>query len=236
MRRKEKMNRRIVFAALLAVCSSRALAQEPEAPVPRLEDSGIAAPYLRLGWRVMGIGGHVSHGPEVAAGVLLWNHLELGFAGVARPGPINPATFQADLGGATYNGQSQLTLKSDGALVGLLLGFRFQLPGVDWLDVEVPVVLGFGAFGFYIQGEDRETPDGRRVSEWENELFDGRDSSAGFAVDIGLRFAVHTPLPWLKVSAGLHYMHVLGYDAFLATSYSGFSGSLGVEMAVFRDR
>ena len=229
-------------AALSISFSASALAQD----TPALEDtnrvepsaaaahSGIAAPYLRIGWRVMGLADHVSHGPEVAAGVLLWNHLELGIGGFARPGPINPATFQADLGGGSYRGQDELTLRSDGALIGLLVGFRFQFPGVNWLDVEVPVIVGLGAFGFYLHGDDRDTPDGRRVSEWENELFDGRDSSAGLGVDVGLRLAIHTPLPWLNVSAGVHYTHVVGYDSLLASDYGGFSGSLGVEMSMFR--
>lgn len=223
------------LALLLSVLSTTVHAEDVLGETPHLERTRIAAPYLRLGWRVMGLADHVSHGPEIAAGVLLWNHLELGIGGVARPGPINPATFVADLGSTTYRGQNQLTLKSDGALVGLLIGFRFQLPGVHWLDVEVPVIVGFGAFGFYLQGEDRDTPDGRRVSEWENELFEGQDSSAGLGVDVGLRVAIHTPLPWLKVSAGAHYTHIVGYESFLRSNYSGFSASLGLEMSLFHD-
>ncbi len=211
------------FATLGTASFSDAQSVAPDAPAP------IAVPYLRLGWRVMGLADHVSHGPEFALGAVLFDHLELGIAGFARPGPINRATFDVPLEGEPYRGQNTVSLRSDGALVGLMVGFRTHL-GVDWLELEVPVMVGLGAFGFYLTDDDRETPDGRRVSEWEDELFDGRDAAGGIMIDAGLRLAVTTPLRWLKVSAGVQYSHLFGYDAFVTSDYSGFSGSLALEV------
>jgi hypothetical protein len=135
-------------------------------------------------------------------------------------------------GGQTYKGQSVVDLRSDGAVVGLLLGG--VLDPLRWLHVEVPVVLGTGQFGFYLTDEDRDTPDGRRVSEWENELLDGRDASGGFTIDVGVRLGLRFErLRWLRPYVGGNYSTVLGYDAFVTDDYSGFSFSVGFEVGAW---
>ncbi len=211
---------RNTFTILLALIAlpSLASAQSEEAPV--------AAPFVDIGWRVMGLADHVSHGPDFQLGVRLWDHLKIGVAGFARPGPINPKTFRHELSdGETYRGQDALDLRSDGAVVGLLVAPTFR---IRRLNVELPVLVGFGAFGFYLTGRNRETPDGDRVSVWEDRLLDGKDSSGGLTLDVGLRVAVDTRLPYLRPFVGLHYTQVFGYDATLASSYRGFSGVVGV--------
>jgi len=206
------------FLALWALLPTSSAAAQDEAPV--------AAPYVDLGWRVMGLADHVSHGPDFQAGVRLWDHLKIGLAGFARPGPINPRTFRHELpAGETYRGQSSLDLRSDGAVVGLVVAPTFR---IRRLNIEIPVLVGFGAFGFYLTGDDRETPDGERVSTWENALLDGADSSGGITLDVGLRLSVDTRLPYVRPFVGLHYTRVFGYDATLASSYDGFSGVVGV--------
>lgn len=45
------------------------------------------------------------------------------------------------------------------------------------------VTVGQGGFGSYLESENRETPDGRKPSAWENELLDGRGSSFGLGID-----------------------------------------------------
>lgn len=191
----------------------------------------VAAPYVGVDWRVLGIADRVSNGPGFQVGVLLFEHLRIGFAGFARPGPINPATYELNLpAGQTYKGQSSLDLRSDGSLFGLQLAPVLSLGKARRFEIELPVILGFGAFGFYLTGDDRRTPDGRRVSAWENELMDGRDASSGFAVDVGIRFSVDVYRRWLRVYAGAHYSSVIGYDAFLQDSYEGFSGAVGLEV------
>ncbi len=55
-------------------------------------------------------------------------------------------------------------------------------------------MVGYGGFGFYLHGDDRKTPDGRRVSEWEDELLDGRDADANnLVLDVGMRVAYRSP-------------------------------------------
>lgn len=71
------------------------------------------------------------------------------------------------------------------------------------------------------------------MSEWENELLDGKDASFGIAVDVGLRLSFRTPASWLRPYVGVHYTNVIGYDAFVRSDYSGFGGVAGVEVGGF---
>ncbi|MEZ4376389.1 MAG: hypothetical protein R3B07_36625 [Polyangiaceae bacterium] len=204
---------------------------------PDLADGGAprksrgVSPFVHTGWRVGGQGGHLNHGPAVEVGVLLTPHLKLGIASHTRPGPLNPKTFTVTPSdGQTYKGQSQLTLKSDGAFVGLLVAPSVDL--TDQLELEVPVSVGQAAYGFYLFGDDRKTPDGRRVSKWEDELQDGKDSGFALGVDAGVRLAQRIQ-PWMRVVVGAHYTQLFGYDAYASDDYSGPSGSIGLELGGF---
>lgn len=192
------------------------------------------APFVHLGWRALAIGGHASHGPEFAAGVRLFDgYLRLGIGGYNRPGPLNPTRFPTEsLGGVEYKGSSTLDLKSDGGVVGLLVGT--QIPVTDWVAIDIPIIVGQAAFGFYLAGEDRDTPDGRRVSAWENELQDGRDASFAIGIDAGVRaaFTIES-LPWLRPTVGVHYLVTPGYDAYAKDNYGGFSVAAGTEVVAF---
>lgn len=185
--------------------------------------------YLELGWRVFGLADHVSHGPEYGFGVVLFDAVKVGVGGFARPGPINPATFSYDLPEGDYRGQTTLTLRSDGALIGLQVVPFVDLPWLAGVRLELPVIVGSGAFGFYLTGDDRETPDGRRVSEWENELLDGQDAGAGLGLDVGLRVAFGLPsTDIVKPYAAFHWTTVIGYEATVRDDYDGPSGAIGV--------
>ncbi|MEO0324119.1 MAG: hypothetical protein AAF447_14250 [Myxococcota bacterium] len=227
------MSRFVLLALALVAFAPLSGAAAQDAPSPgEAAERPVVAPYVHLGWRVMGLGDHVSHGPAFELGIILKDHLKLGIGGFSRPGPMNRRTFRVDLPeGQTYRGQESLALRSDGAVVGLLVAPRFRLPGrASRVTLEAPLLVGFGGFGFYLTGDDRRTPDGRRVSDWENELMDGRDASSGIALDGGLRVAVDLHEDWLRLTAGIHYTTVVGYDAFVQGSYDGFSGSLGIEV------
>lgn len=190
--------------------------------------------FVGFEWRMLALAGHVSHGPGFSAGATFFDGwLKVGLAGFGRPGPLNSETFRVESSnGAAYKGSTTLDLKSDGSLVGLLVGA--SIPVVDWLRIEVPVIVGQAGFGFYLDGDDRKTPDGRRVSAWENELQDRRDASIGFGADFGLR-AVFTPnaMPWLRPLVGVHYTVLPGYDAYVTDDYDGLSVVLGTEIGVF---
>ncbi|MBX2800434.1 MAG: hypothetical protein KTR31_22330 [Myxococcales bacterium] len=181
-------------------------------------------------WRSMFLGQHVSHGPGVGVSVgLLGDHLRVGVGGVARPGPINPVTFELTPE-APYNGQDTLALRSDGGLFGVVLA-----PGVELthkVRLDAPLMLGYGGFGFYLVGDDRVTPDGALPSTWEDQLMDGRDSSLGLGLDAGVRLtwtASEHARPYLAV----RYTTIFGYDAFLRSDYSGASVGLGVSVGRF---
>lgn len=192
--------------------------------------------FVGVEWRGLALADHLSHGPGVQAGVLLFGgHLKLGIAGFARPGPINPATFDVmPAGGATYKGQSQVALRSDGGLVGLLVAPVFDVPGTDALALELPVIVGQGGFGFYLSGDDRETPDGRKPSAWENELLDGRDSSFALGLDVGVRLAFKPAgARWVRPYVGAHYTTVFGYDTYVKDAYAGFGVAAGVQFGTF---
>ena len=184
-----------------------------------------AGPFVDLEWRGMAMAGHLSHGPAFAAGAALFDdRLRVGLSGFARPGPINPATFAVPAQG--YQGQQTLALRSDGGVMGLQVA-----PAVHTgaLRVDLPLMVGYGGFGFYLTGDDRRTPDGRKPSAWENELMDGRDSSFGLGVEGGLRVA------W-RVGAHVapyvvaRYTAILGYDAFVRSDYAGPSLGLGLSV------
>ncbi|MCK6522275.1 hypothetical protein L6R49_12635 [Myxococcota bacterium] len=75
-----------------------------------------AGAFVALEWRGYAIAEHLSHGPAFAAGASLWDdHLRIGVAGTARPGPMNPHTFALDVPSGDYKGQETLQLRSDGA-------------------------------------------------------------------------------------------------------------------------
>lgn len=207
---------------------------------PTTTDSGTSrrfGGFVDLNWRLLGLANHVSHGPGFAAGAILFRYFEVGIAGFSRPGPINPKTFTLDLpDGETYRGKSSLQLRSDGTVVGVLVGARFDLRRVP-LSFEIPVTVGYAGFGFYLHGEDRKTPDGRRVSEWEDELLAGRDSDpANLAIDVGARVAWRIRAqPHIRLYFGASYTAVPGFSTPMATSYSGFSGVLGVQFGLFSE-
>ena len=181
-------------------------------------------------WRAMALAQHVSHGPAVGIGVgLLKDHLRVGFSGYMRPGPINPVTFSLTPE-TPYKGQTTLDLRSDGALFG-----GYIAPGIELSDrvrIDLPAMVGFGGFGFYLVGEDRETPDGELPSVWEDRLMEGRDSSLGLGADVGPRVTIAAS-EHVRPYVAVRYSTVFGYDAFLKSSYQGFSVGAGVSLGRF---
>ncbi|MEQ1564159.1 MAG: hypothetical protein ABMA64_00885 [Myxococcota bacterium] len=184
------------------------------------------SPWVDLEWRALALAAHPSHGPGFGIGVsLLDDHLQLGLAGFTRPGPWNPATFEVRPTGE-YKGRETLSLRSDGGITGLMIAPGTQVGGVE---LDLPVSVGYGGFGFYLAGEDRVTPDGRKPSAWENELLDGRDSSFGLSLDAGVRVRVPTGAG-LDPYVAARWSTIVGYDAFVRDAYGGPSIALGVQL------
>ncbi len=135
----------------------------------------------------------------------LKDQLKLGFFGYGRSGPINDETFTVDLmQGVTYKGKTQLQLRADHGAFGLMIAPSFKIPNTK-IEIDMPILVGSVAGGFYLAGDDRNTPDGRRVSEWENELFDGKDASFSGLTEFGLRILFPTKNPSVKIGLGLQY-------------------------------
>jgi hypothetical protein len=226
-RKTQAMIKNIAFFSALTLLGLVRVADAAE-PTP-----GVLGGFVDLEWRAMGMASHLSHGPGFAAGVTLWNGtLRLGLAGINRPGPWNPATFDVTLpDDVSYRGKRTLSLRSDGSMAGVHVALGFAVPRVPWLAVTVPITVGYGGFGFYLHDQDRKTPDGRRVSAWEDELFAGRDSFLGIVLDGGVRLNLVThDTPWLRPYAGVYYTAVPGFTTLAQDSYAGFSFALGVEL------
>ena len=208
------------------LCAAALLLSAPAAAAP--------GAFVHLDWRGAAMAEHLSHGPGFAAGATLRDdRLRVGLAGTARPGPWNPATFDWELpAGTTWRGQSTLALRSDGGVLGLFVAPR--LPVAEGaLTLSLPVLIGYGGYGFYLHGADRETPDGRKPSAWENTLLDGADSAFGVALHVGVEGALRTRGA-VRPTLGLHHQRILGYEATVMPTYAGFALAVGVDVALSR--
>ncbi|MEL6178456.1 MAG: hypothetical protein AAFS10_05860 [Myxococcota bacterium] len=190
-----------------------------------------------LGWfvapqaRILAQADRLSHAYGLQAGLVAWDWLHLGVTFHQRSGPVNSEDFETPLSeGTTYKGQSELTLGSEFVYVGLLVAPQIRLPGVELVHLDLPLSVGWGGAGFYLSGDDRKTPDGDRVSVWEDRLFDGEDFAGGFAWDVGARVIWNvTEEDWMRIATGVHYTRV-DFDAFArqAPFYDGFSTSVSL--------
>ncbi|MEO0779230.1 MAG: hypothetical protein AAF146_21890 [Bacteroidota bacterium] len=216
--------KKLFLALLLGVTSTFALrAQSPEPS--------------KIGWFLSPEFGTIFHGDHlgrtvgVALGLKLWrNRLLLGFQTYGRSGPINPTVFTIEAAdGQTYRGSSTLRLRADHGAFGLLLAPVFDLG--RW-QLQVPLNVGGMGAGFYFTGEDRETPDGRRVSEWENQMMDSRDAGFGTWLEFGLRGSVALPTSGLRLGAGLHYLLTPGWETYFDPSGDFYNGRLRLALFV----
>ena len=160
---------------------------------------------------------HLGRAVGFQAGVSLFReHLQVGFFYYGRSGPINGQTYEiALLEGQTYRGQSTVPVRADHGAFGLMLAPQLPL-GKGWV-LDLPLYAGQMGAGFYLFGDDRLTPDGARVSTWENTLMDGRDAAFSWLFEGGLR--VKAPLTdHIKAVAGVHYALTPGWDTFVAGS------------------
>jgi hypothetical protein len=173
----------------------------------------------RVGWFLtpevgaMFLDGHTGRTVGGSFGLQLFkNHLKIGIMGYGRSGPINPATFETSAyNDLVYKGSSKLTLRADHGAFGLLLAPAFR---IKKLAFDVPIGLGMVAGGFYLVGEDRDTPDGRRVSAWENELMNGEDAGFGNMIEAGVRVFLPTRYNGVQYGVGLHYTTTSGWKTY----------------------
>ncbi len=194
-------------------------------------------PQPKIGWFItpevgtMFLEGHVGKTVGASFGVQLFkNHLKVGILNYGRSGPINGATFTTPaFNELVYKGKNQLTLRADHGAFGLLVAPSFNIKNVGF---DIPVMVGMVGGGFYLFGKDRETPDGRRVSEWENELMDGRDASFGSALEFGLRSFFPTKIAGIRWGVGLHYTTTQGWETYYDPSGEFYNNKLRASVFV----
>ena len=215
--------KKIIVSSLLILCVQMLWGQDKKRPA--------------IGWFVAPeVGGifHSDHlGRTVGAslGIKLFNdHLKIGIQGYGRSGPINPDEFLVEAsGGQTYKGSSTLRLRADHGVVGLFIAPTLRLKKIQ---LDLPIGLGQLGAGFYLNGTDRETPDGRRVSAWENQLMDGRD--AGFAgwIEVGARALIPLNSDHLSLGVGLHYTWAPGWQTYYNPDGSFYNNRLRLSIVV----
>lgn len=159
-------------------------------------------------------GDHLGHAPGFQAGIrVLQSRLHIGFFYYGRSGPINGQTFPLPLAaGQTYKGQTELLVRADQGVFGLLVAPQFGL-GENWT-LDIPLMVGQMGAGYYLFGDNRNTPDGRRVSVWENELMNGVDAGFSLHVEGGVRIKRRIAES-AEVYMGLHYAVAPGWETFV---------------------
>jgi hypothetical protein len=124
-----------------------------------------------------------------------------------------------------------VNLRADHGSFGLFIAPGFRLPGSK-IEVDVPLMLGMLGGGFYLSGSDRNTPDRRRVSEWENELFEGKDAGFAPTIEAGLRALISTRNPGIKWGVGLHYITTQGWQTYYNLSGDFYNNKLRASLFV----
>ena len=173
----------------------------------------------KIGWFItpeigaMFLEDHVGNTVGASFGMKVWkNRLKIGINAYGRSGPINPKTFTVEAyNGQTYKGSSTLKLRADYGTIGIMIAPTFKLKNVE---IDVPISYGMGGGGFYLVGDDRNTPDGARVSEWENKLMNGEDAASGSWLEFGVRGFFPTKIKGIQFGAGIHYSMVQGWKTF----------------------
>ena len=191
----------------------------------------------QIGWFItpevglMFLEDHVGNSVGASFGMKLWkNRLKIGINAYGRSGPINPKTFTVEAyNGQSYKGSSTLTLRADYGTIGLMIAPTFKVKNVE---IDVPVSYGMGGGGFYLVGDDRITPDGARVSEWENKLMNGEDAASGSWMEFGIRGFFPSKINGIQVGAGVHYSIVQGWKTYYDPSGEFYNNKLRASLFV----
>lgn len=175
--------------------------------------------YIAPEYSAMLLDNHVGNAVGFNVGVSLLNRkLSIGLRYVGRSGPINEhQEFPLVLSnGQTYKGKSTVNLGGDHGYFGLELAYNYNFGNDRWM-LKIPFSFGQVGAGFYLKGEDRVTPDGRRVSEWEDDLQGGSDAGFGLAAELGanLYYQPFKKLSYFSVGLGAHFTKTFGYESFI---------------------
>jgi hypothetical protein len=133
----------------------------------------------------------------------------------------------------TYKGQNRLELGQQHLWIGPMVAPRFMLDRQERWSLEVPLSGGAAILGTPLLGNDRKVPDGRRVSDWEDELLAGQDRNLGAYVDVGVRVRyAPTELPWMRAGIGVHYTAFVGFNSPILGNQTSSGPSLSFSVAL----
>ncbi len=202
----------LFFSALLLISSTHLYAQKSA------KKRGIGW-YITPEYSTMFMNDHVGNAVGFSAGIKLFrDHLKVGYFNYGRSGPINSKTYTTSLPeGVTYKGQQEVKLRADHGAFGLMVAPSFFIPNTN-IELDIPVYYGSIGAGFYLVGEDRKTPDNRRVSAWENDLFNGEDATFASMLEVGIRSFFPTGINGLRWGVGLHYTTVQDWSTYVDSS------------------
>lgn len=189
--------------------------------------------FLTPEYSTMFLKDHVGNAVGFSMGLKLFkDHLKVGYYNYGRSGPVNSFTVNAPLQpGKTYKGKSSIDLRADHGAFGLMIAPSFTLKKSN-VEIDFPINVGSLGAGFYLSGEDRKTPDGRRVSEWENELFDGKDAAFAGMLEFGVRAFVPTKINGLQWGLGVHYTTVQDWTTYADPSGDFYNNKLRASIFV----
>ena len=191
----------------------------------------------KIGWFLtpevgaMFLESHVGNTVGVSFGLKFWkDRIKLGIMGYGRSGPTNPATFAiTPYNNQTYKGKSTLNVRADWGTFGLMIAPTFHIKKIT---IDVPITYGGGAGGFYLVGDDRKTPDGDRVSVWENKLFNGEDAAFGTMTEFGIRAFFPSKIKGMTYGAGLHYTLISGWKTLYDPSGDFYNNKLRASLLI----
>lgn len=193
--------------------------------------------YFQPEYSAMFLSDHIGNAVGVGIGMTTKNKKwDIGIRSYGRSGPINTRQLY-DLvlpEGTTYKGKSIIKVANDHAFLGFEVAYNLKLKS-DRLMIRFPVSFGqFGA-GFYLLGDDRDTPDGRRVNEWEDELQGGNDAGFALLSEFGSQ-VIYQIIPdnrHLNLFFGITHTTTYGYSSFLGDEdfYNNkIRGSVGIRV------
>ena len=175
--------------------------------------------YLQPEYSAMFLNDHIGNAVGANFGITTKSgKFDIGIRYYGRSGPINESQeYELVLPeGKTYKGRSNLFLGADHGYIGLEAAYNLPLKN-NRLLIRFPVSFGQVGAGFYLKGDDRKTPDGRRVSEWEDDLQEGTDAGFGLASEVGVHvfYQPFSSVSNLKIGGGINYTNTYGYTSFL---------------------
>lgn len=221
----------MALIALLLTLAADPVVVAPRPPATAPPDRPRFGWYLGHSVRVLGNLGAASPAMFIEVGAR-WRNLSFGIGSTYKPASWGPVRFDFEVPeDVDYGGRERLRVGAQFATIGLMVTPAVPMGRVDWLALEFPLGMGVGILGTPLLGSDRVTPDGDRVSVWENRLTDGGDLSLAFAGELGVRARLRpAPVDWFHVVAGVQYIFFSRYESSIvpdSDAIDGLGGSLG---------